>query len=406
MGGGGGPPHVNVPEEVIQEAFDNGEDFTLAENETTNLTKDLTIPAEVVFTVKGVLDLGEGNTLTEEGQLIVDGGRIQNENADLVLSGDSTTIFENQGQLDTDGTLTVNKEVKFITTLEDNIWESIRVNTLILGDNAKISLTGLGKTTTMIAYFVRVNNGLYISEGDLNIIINESMTIEKGGELTLNGYVSLGCNRSVVNVEGLLKFDSTSSVGLFDGELNVKNGGSIVGIDEQFRNVIRGGVVNVYGTDSESGNTSYIENCSFIDVHQINIGKIIDNVEHPGKIYLGEYDTDNLFFTSAKQSIEFGKSTTKPMTILTNRGLEYVNVEVLGNPPITFFLDDEEVAFPNGDATVAFGTSFYKLTENPGFTITYDESGDPDPGTSATVSRYENINDNMNIAEIAIDPSK
>ena len=32
MGGGGGPPRVNVPEEVIQEAFDNDENFTLESN--------------------------------------------------------------------------------------------------------------------------------------------------------------------------------------------------------------------------------------------------------------------------------------------------------------------------------------------------------------------------------------
>ena len=366
----------------------------------------MTIPAGVVFTVKGVLDLGEGNTLTEEGQLIVDGGRIQNEAANVVLSGESTTIFQNQGKLDIDGTLTVNKEVSFITKTGDETFELINVNRLILKDNAKISLTGVGGEMTWTQLYYQVVTGTLTSEGALNINIGE-MTIEKGGELILNGFVSLNCNRSLVNVEGLLKFSNTCRFNLWKGELNVKNGGSIVGIEvsEFFkRNLIDGGVVNVYGTDSKSGNISYIENCSFINVDQINIGKIIDDVEHPGKIYLGEYDTDNLFFTSAKQSIEFGKSTTKPMTILTNRGLEYVNVEVLENPPITFFLDDEEVAFPNGDATVAFGTSFYKLTENPGFTITYDTTGDP--GTSATVSRYENINDNMNIAEIAIDPNE
>ena len=143
MGGGGGPPRVNVPEEVIQEAFDNGEDFTLESNEQTIVTKDLTIPAGVVFTVKGVLDLGEGNTFSELGQLIVDGGRVQNEGSDVVLSGDSTTIFQNQGQLDIDGTLTVNKEVN-ITKTGDERFELIRVNELILKDNAKISLTGVG----------------------------------------------------------------------------------------------------------------------------------------------------------------------------------------------------------------------------------------------------------------------
>ena len=232
------------------------------------------------------------------------------------------------------------------------------------------------------------------------------MTIEKGAELTLNDFVSLNCDKSVVNVEGLLKFSNTCRLNLFKGELNVKNGGSIVGfeVNEFFKkNIIDGGVVNVYGTDSESGNTSSIENCSFIDVEQINIGKIINDVEHPGKIYLGEYDTDNTFFTSAKQSIEFIVSTTKPMTILTNSGLEYVNVEVLEKPPITFFLDDELVAFPNGDGTEG-AISFYKLTENPGFTITYDESGDL--GKAATVSRYADINNNENITEIAIDPNE
>ena len=57
------------------------------------------------------------------------------------------------------------------------------------------------------------------------------MTIEKGAELTLNDFVSLNCDKSVVNVEGLLKFSNTCRLNLFKGELNVKNGGSIVGFE-------------------------------------------------------------------------------------------------------------------------------------------------------------------------------
>ena len=406
MGGGGGPPRVNVPEEVIQEAFDNGEDFTLESNEQTNLTKDLTIPAGVVFTVKGVLDLGEANIFTELGQLIVDGGRVQNEASDIVLSGNGTTIFQNQGQLDIDGTLTVNKQVNIKTTTGDGRYEYINVKTLILDKDAEISVTGQG-TSDITAAGVRLFFGILQGEGDLNIFIKESMTIEKGGELTLNNNAALNCSKSVVNVEGLLKFDFTSLLRVINGELNVKNGGSIVGlVKEDFlerKNEIVGGVVNVYGEDSESSNISSIENCSFIDVEQINIGKIIDDVVHPGKIFLGKFDSDQGVFTSANQSIEFEDSTTKPMTILSPAGLEYVNKEVERKPPIRFFLGDVEVAFPNGEPEGTVPQLKYPKSENPGFTITYDESGDP--GKAATVSRYADINDNVNITEFSIDPN-
>lgn len=425
MGGGGGPPRVNVPEQVIQDAFDKGEDFTLESNEQTNLTKDLTIPAEVVFTVKGVLDLGEGNTLTEEGQLIVDGGRIQNEAADVVLSGDSTTIFQNQGELETDGTLTINKDIDFRETLMDLSHEYIKVNSLVLNGDATVTFNsisyqeGAGIINTLILNAKNRTSSEFLGNGIITLKVRDTMEIENGATLKMGNLASLTIG-SELEVKGLLELqadniDSAISgtpdkVTSFRGSINVIEGGSIKGLPNTTdptnnqKIIIRGGGgVNVFGEDSE-GEISSIENCSFVN-SEITIGKISDEGIIDGKIYLGEYDTDSGFFSSANQFIDFNSDfeLRSKMTVFPNAGLEFVKLRGKRIVPITFYFNNnDDVRFPNGDAKEEFSTFFYKKTENPGFIITTESGVLTKQGS---VKRYEDVEDDNHIF-IAIDPNE
>ena len=60
MGGGGGPGR-DIPQEVIQDALNAGEDFTLEENQTSTFTEDFEIPVGRTFTNDGTIDLGDIN---------------------------------------------------------------------------------------------------------------------------------------------------------------------------------------------------------------------------------------------------------------------------------------------------------------------------------------------------------
>ena len=100
MGGGGGPGR-EIPEQVIQDAFNNGEDFTLEENETTNLTEILIIPEGRTLTNNGTIDLGESG-LEITGNLI-NNGTITNQEASIEIKTGSAVT--NNGTIDINGNL-------------------------------------------------------------------------------------------------------------------------------------------------------------------------------------------------------------------------------------------------------------------------------------------------------------
>jgi hypothetical protein len=111
---------VNVPEEVIQEAFDNGENFTLEENETTTLTQNLIVPSAVTFINKGTIDLKEstleilgdfinqGTVTNQEASIVIkENGNLTNNNLGVItLNGNIQLIPGGKGSLTNEGKLT------------------------------------------------------------------------------------------------------------------------------------------------------------------------------------------------------------------------------------------------------------------------------------------------------------
>ena len=131
MGGGGGPGR-EIPEQVIQDALNNEEDFTLEENETTNLTEILIIPEGRTLTNNGTIDLGEAG-LQIEGNLInngtitnnqstmdiYQGGKVENRGTIILSNGTVKYVGDNTGQITLKNEGIMKFETLSIATPED-----------------------------------------------------------------------------------------------------------------------------------------------------------------------------------------------------------------------------------------------------------------------------------------------
>ena len=153
MGGGGGPGR-EIPEQVIQDTLNNGEDFTLEENTTTNLTQNLIIPEGRTFTNNGTIDLGESGF--EIIGNLVNNGTITNQNAQISLVDGSSV--RNYGSIITDGTLKIQGEIAvlveifnfgtFISRSVEIIAEAVSQSGEIIFNLRPNSLTTFGTITS------------------------------------------------------------------------------------------------------------------------------------------------------------------------------------------------------------------------------------------------------------------
>ena len=410
MGGGGGPGR-EIPEQVIQDALNNGEDFTLAENETTTFTEDLEIPQGRTLTVKGTLDLGDGNTLTENGRLVIDGGRIINDLGSVKLISDQTTRI--LGQILIDGVLTLGatgivKQIEVEPTPESAIpvikagTARVEGTTVIKSDKATFDI---GKYNLAFDYLeVEDSDEAYTFDvKNLSFIVINRLDIASVNVLQLDNKSLLGIHEDcIANIKGTLSLDvthdGTEDTGKIDnnGVINVIDAGKIInpnsntgaeitssissGLDEK-------SIININGADS------MIENVK-ISNNTVTIGTP-DSAT--GRVFLGKF---NEFPAQLSSSLGEGALTwnskfedrTK-ITCYTSQGVWFVD-----DDSIQFSKEGATENFPQGAPTTVGLIDKYPQADNPGFLIE-DNGADKD----GSVFKLDAINDPTG-QKISVDP--
>ena len=163
MGGGGGPGR-EIPEQVIQDALNNGEDFTLEENDTTNLTENLIIPEGRTLTNNGTIDLGESG-LEITGNLI-NNGTITNQAAGITVL--KTGEIANFSVININGTIVINTDGSFTFT---NKGEVTAQKLEVIGDDPEVSITLHLETLETSKSFYKIDNIINNGAGEFNISI-------------------------------------------------------------------------------------------------------------------------------------------------------------------------------------------------------------------------------------------
>jgi len=420
MGIGAGPPRIIVPEEEIQEAFNNGEDFTIESNEQVNLTGDLVIPAGRVLTVKGVLDLGEGNTLTENGQLKIVGGEIVNQMSHIILNGETWTELTEDGQIDIDGNITVEKDTG-VTISPKNLNSSynyIRANTLNMHKGSILTVEEYDNSATLqfvnlLLPFLdsgRLDSGRQITFKKIFIGVENEMNMESGSKLKIDPKCVLQiAENATANIRGEIELDSTtnSTYGRQienNGTINVIGGGSIINRTENdtFKSVIEGygkhSILNVSGHHPDDWTESKIENVRLLN-NSITVGTAPENLENigdssMGKIYLGKKAPDDEILTSdlGSGAMMFWRieGSDNKLTVHSTAGVLFI--------PGSISVTVRHVTFPQGEESVDWFGATYPKSENPGFTIEYSTDVQSD-GISkmGSVVRQDQIGDNSGI---------
>jgi len=334
MGGGGGPGR-DIPEQVIKDTLNNGEDFTLAENETTYLTKILIIPEGRTLTNNGTIDLGEAG-LEIQGSLI-NNGTITNQEARISITKNGNVV--NGGNINLDGKIsisTINTTVTFIKI--QNIGQIKASRFEVVGNDPNISTTiSLDASSNFIITESIINKAV----GEFNIIgktpgmsktpLSSSLiethsptnfkniqiqTEEMKATDTLTLENTLIVSTGIIRQEKSLIIENGSNIecqgdGLFglDGEASQVNIDTdsqliILGTTVIISNIINEGIVTI-----ESGKVLLLKNNTFN-----NTGKIINY----GKLRQ---------FTDTNSSIE-AKSFGKIITTGTVTGLNLKNQQI------------------------------------------------------------------------------
>ena len=444
MGGGGGPGR-EIPEQVIQDALNNEEDFTLEENETTTFTEDLEIPQGRTLTVRGTLDLGDGNTLLENGKLIIDGGSIINEASDIILDGEATEII-NGGSIAINGTLTVKNDI-VVAKVPELGNPVVTAKKMILKGGVTLEVKDRDLTTKEIEWDlgnleITADPNFFIPAGLVGVLIQvtEELKVSEGSTLSLDNdsKIRIGQGATAV-IEGTIKLNQLEDPKYVDpetgevilrgpgfgqinnnGDLFIYKGGSIihpeVGVGPS--QIIGDGT----GTITVSGNNdNFVEsNITNVQIYnnRITVGEppfFFPGLPIFGKIYLGLTNEKGAITTplggggqgqGAIDWYESYKSNNVKLTVRANRGIVYYKTTKITAPEIVG--EYNYIEFPQGVGEKdpvpppLEEVTFYPKNDNPGFLLDYYI---PDSVTGC-IFKQENLHDETTGEIIAVKTSE
>ena len=432
MGGGGGPGR-EIPEQVIQDALNNGEDFTLRQNETTTLTQNLTVPAETTLTIEGTIDLGDGNTfqIVGDGEVIVTGsGIITNAASNIKVVDTATLQLQSGADILIDGNLELEDDSRLkVVFTASKAQTRINVNVFSITGNATFEYEGVDTGATGLelnAFDLLLSS---IPNEQLDEMVSTAITIKEGGELTIEdgselklddrselvllkdatmnceGTLSLGCNPRKNTDDD--KFPQFSISNL--GQINVTGKGKIIGLTETetiLGNDFINGEITAVGKILVKGTEASIQNVSIAN-NEIVVGDVANQVGENGKIILGEAG-DDFFDTLTSSVIGFteNEATAAPggisfdseasVKIYSEKGIVYLDPESADKPDGyegIKYNNSGEKQFPQGAETNEGLVFTYTQANNPGFDIPYDTIQGP---SGPCVSRLDNLNNDAN----------
>tara|TARA_B110000858_G_scaffold197938_1_gene261609 strand:+ start:3104 stop:4357 length:1254 start_codon:yes stop_codon:yes gene_type:complete len=396
MGGGGGPGR-EIPEQVIQDALNNDEDFTLDENETTNLTKILIIPEGRTLTNNGTIDLGEAG-LEIQGSLINNGTITNNEASIEIKTGSAVT---NNGTIDINGNLYISVFPGGIVSVDNNGFYNF--NGLFVTAGSPIDIKLLAGSQTKFKYavfegefltnpfsFTGITNDtnpdqpvLEINKFDIptplrlsNVIlkhffINETMGSWEAKDLTLSNNTFIVGNKNNTPV-----LEVTEKLTIEDGPVTIFSrinigAGAILEINNSI--LKNSGTINNEGTIKQFENTnSSIEADSFGKiittgtVTGLNLKNQQITTDGDGIVIAGTKNEADKILKATAKTIEWdehynpGAGDEDFKVKRSTADEKKFEIEfVLGK--VTYLKDGEE-SFPSG------GSPFTNA-KNPGFTI-------------------------------------
>jgi hypothetical protein len=398
MGRGGGP--ITIPEAVIEEAFNKGEDFTISENEIAILTEPLEVPTGSTLLVEGTIDLGEGNILNVAvgSTLKLDGGTLTNTASDVEVSG---ILTSDNGQINIAGDLTV----KSTGTAEFAGDNEITCNGLIVEAGGKLSGVGSStKETLNMDIFSFLFAGMF--GGGYDTVPGDNLTIKirENGEfkVTTTGNLELAGVTLDLLAEGITT-EIKGSLKLINPKLGdevtgiVKNeillGGNsldIVGSDgkiltetdmainklETNMNRIENGTINITKGGTMSGNFD-------IEDTNISIGSpdgSPDGSTDSSALILG-YMNENKDKFTRRGTLTYTVDDEADVTVHNFDGIKFVKGSITSVPLIRSVFPQGE----NSEAASPPDTFTYLKLHNPGFNISSTGSGWP------TVVEYDAI---------------
>ena len=414
MGGGGGPGR-EIPEQVIQDALNNGEDFTLEENETSTFTEDFEIPEGTTLTIRGTLDLGDGNTLTETGKLVIDGGRVINEASNIILDGETTEII-NGGSIAINGVLTVNNDI-VVAQVPEFGNPFVTAKKMILKGGVKLEVKDRDLTTKeeewlageleispdpnffapvgLVGVLIEVTEELKVDVGSTLSLDNDSqIKIKEGAKAEIRGEIQLNqlADPKAVDPETGEILSRLPGFGQINnnGDLFIYEGGSIihpeVGVGPS--QIVGNGTGTITVSGSNEDNVeSKIENVQIYD-NEITVGEppFFPGAPILGKIYLGLTNENGAITTplpngrfnnqGAIDWDESYESNDVKLTVRANPGIVYYKDTRITAPEIVG--EYNYIEFPQGEGAKdpvldpAEEVTFYPKNDNPGFLLQYD----------------------------------
>ena len=191
MGGGGGPTIIVIPQNVIQDALNAGDNFTLEENEKSIFSEDFEIPADTTFTNNGTIDLGEidFNILGT----FVNNGTVTNSSANIII--------QEEGYMINNGSVTINGDI-ILNAYADTLIEKLRnsgifqASELILETNSSSQLTILmGSPQSSARYSTIMDLKSIKVKGDGSAQILDYDEYEY--RLTVRGELNVGANLDI-----------------------------------------------------------------------------------------------------------------------------------------------------------------------------------------------------------------
>jgi hypothetical protein len=407
MGRGGGP--ITIPEAVIEEAFNKGEDFTISENEIAILTEPLEVPTGRTLLVEGTIDLG-GNILNVAvgSTLKLDGGTLTNAaGSELNVDGNVEAVNSNINTPDTTVTVNAGGAVNAVDTPVNfnglEVEAAGSVSTRYSGANRYQVTMGtatvagalevdasLGAVKMNFNNLALTYNGTFDITGQpgsqdeqTTVSITNTMTVATDSVLSVTDAVVDWTGVTAATIAGGLTMTTTATTGTatstgavlclgIEGTegftMNITgNANSITNASyPNYGNRIEGGTINLTEGGKMSG-VYYIKNTKF------NIGE--EGTADGSVLILGDMNEAGNEFTT-KGSLTYDEEAD--VKVYNEEGIKFVKDSIIS----------EGVTFPQGTATESGGVYTYPLSDNEGFDISSTGGG----GIWPTVVEYDGLN--------------
>lgn len=197
-----------------------------------------TLTISNAFEGSGDIEVGSGAEATLGSQTIKGTLTVDGEVSASALTVDNTAIIGGTGTLDVSGTITVNGSVENEGTIDANVisinasgdlsHRASATNDLIISDNIDIKggeMAVSGDYTQNTEIIVRAN-GLLTATGEYTMANSKSLTVERGGTLSVNDCKFTGTSSLDVNEGAAFEISSSSEVAIaaaLEGTVSVEN---------------------------------------------------------------------------------------------------------------------------------------------------------------------------------------